>query len=71
MAVPAQVMGAVAVGLMVVETGLAAPAVQRCGGAKIIVKTKTAPTAAPSAFKVLLDFRVCDLLIASVPSGGG
>jgi hypothetical protein len=65
-AVPAQVTGAVAVGLSVVEVGLAASAVIICGGAKIIVKTKIAPTAAPTTFKALFDFGVLDFLITNV-----
>ncbi|HEX8129980.1 MAG TPA: hypothetical protein VF527_12830 [Pyrinomonadaceae bacterium] len=48
------------------EVGLAASAVNICGGAKIIVKTKIAPTAAPSAFKAFCDFGVLDFLISKV-----
>jgi hypothetical protein len=52
-AVPVQVTGAAAVGVRVLETGLAAPAVHVCGGAKSIVKIKIALAVAPSGFKAL------------------
>jgi hypothetical protein len=70
MAVPVHVTGAVAVGLSVMEVGLAASAVIIRGAAKIIVKTKTAPAATPSVFKALCDLRVLDFLITNVSSGG-
>jgi hypothetical protein len=60
-----------AAGLSVLEAGLAAPAVIICGGAITIIKTKSAPTVTPSAFKALCDFRVPDFLITNVSFDGG
>jgi hypothetical protein len=60
------VTGADAVGLSVVEAGLAASAVNVCVRANIIVKTNTAPRAAPSAFKAPFDLGVLDSLITNV-----
>src|SRR5689334_508236 len=73
MAVPVQVTGAVAVGLSVVETGLAASAVHVCVCTKTRVKTKAAQAAAARAFKALFDLGVLDFLITnlSLTAAGG
>jgi hypothetical protein len=71
MAVPVQVTGTAAVGVRILEVGLAAPAVHVCGGAKSIVKIKIAPAVAPNALKALCEFRVPDFLIPNFSFGGG
>jgi hypothetical protein len=51
---------------MVTEAGLAASAVILCERTKIVVKTTTAPTTAPSDLEALFDLGVLDFLITNV-----